>query len=135
MKDKDEQLIYCKELKKYLIEIFELLDIPTSQSVLGRNCIEFYAIRTCTAENRIKELKDQLKHKEQGCEELNSDNRYFVDRIMSLEELTDKYELAFDEIEKNIKDYCKNMCMTETKETCGSCQNTEVLDIIDRVKK
>lgn len=44
----------------------------------------------------------QLKRKEQECKELNSDNRYFVNKIISLESLTDKYELAFKEIEKII---------------------------------
>lgn len=50
----------------------------------------------------IKNLYNKLKIKEQECEELNSDNRYFVDKIISLESLTDKYELAFKEIEKII---------------------------------
>ena len=46
----------------------------------------------------------------------------------------DNYRQALDEIEQNIKDYCKNMCMTETRETCEICQNTEVLNIINKVK-
>lgn len=46
-----------------------------------------------------------------------------------------KYKQALDEIEKNLKGYCKNMCMAETKETCESCQNTEILDIINKAKK
>lgn len=50
----------------------------------------------------IKNLYNKLKIKEQECEELNSDNRYFVDKIISLESLTDKYELALKEIEKII---------------------------------
>lgn len=50
---------------------------------------------------RLKQI-EKLKHKEQECEELNSDNRYFVNKIISLESLTDKYELAFKEIEKII---------------------------------
>lgn len=55
-----------------------------------------------TDECFIKNLYNKLKIKEQECEELNSDNRYFVDKIISLESLTDKYELAFKEIEKII---------------------------------
>ena len=50
----------------------------------------------------IKNLYNKLKIKEQECEELNSDNRYFVNKIISLESLTDKYELALKEIEKII---------------------------------
>lgn len=43
-------------------------------------------------------------------------------------------EQALDEIENIIKGYCKNMCMAETKETCDGCQNTEILNIINKVK-
>ena len=50
----------------------------------------------------IKNLYNNLKIKEQECKELNNDNRYFVNKIISLELLTDKYELAFKEIEKII---------------------------------
>ena len=44
-------------------------------------------------------------------------------------------EQALDKIENSTKGYCKNMCMTETKETCESCQNTEILGIINKVKE
>lgn len=47
----------------------------------------------------------------------------------------DRYKQALDRIEKDIKDYCKNMCMAETKETCESCQNTEILNIINKAKE
>lgn len=43
-------------------------------------------------------------------------------------------EQALDEIENIIKGYCKNMCMSGTKETCESCQNTEILNIINKAK-
>lgn len=60
------------ELRKYIIDICELLDINTSQSVLGANCLEFYAVLYSTAENKIGDLQEQLKRKEQECEELHS---------------------------------------------------------------
>lgn len=60
---------------------------------------ELHETRYC--ENCL-ELQQKLQIKEQECEELNSDNRYFVNKIISLESLTDKYELAFKEIEKII---------------------------------
>lgn len=62
------------ELAKYLMEIFELLCIDSCQSLLGYNCIEFYAVRSDTAINRIKELK----HKEQ---ELNKALREDNERL------------------------------------------------------
>ena len=59
------------ELRKYIIDICELLDIDTRQSVLGANCLEFYAVLSSTAKNKIKDLHEQLKRKEQECEEEN----------------------------------------------------------------
>ena len=46
------------ELRKYIIDICDLLDINTKQSLLGSNCLEFYAVLSSTAENKIKELKE-----------------------------------------------------------------------------
>ena len=55
------------ELRKYIIDICNLLYIDTSQSVLGANCLEFYAVLCSTAENKIKDLQEQLKRKEEEC--------------------------------------------------------------------
>lgn len=48
----------------------------------------------------IKRLYKQLKRKEQECEELKGENFTFVDLIKTQEELIDKYEQSFDEIEE-----------------------------------
>ena len=53
----------------------------------------------------IEEQNEYIKTKEQECEELNSDNRYFVNKIISLELLTDKYEQAIGKIEDIADDY------------------------------
>ena len=53
------------ELRKYIIDICELLDIDTSQSVLGANCLEFYAVISSVAKDKIKDLRQQLEHKEE----------------------------------------------------------------------
>ena len=58
------------ELRKYIIDICNLLYIDTSQSVLGANCLEFYAVLCSTAENKIKDLQEQLKRKEQALDEI-----------------------------------------------------------------
>lgn len=47
------------ELRKYIIDICKLLGIDTRQSLLGANCLEFYAVLSSTAENKIKELKER----------------------------------------------------------------------------
>lgn len=66
------------ELRKYIIDICKLLDIDTNQSVLGANCLEFYAVLCSTVNNKIKDLQQQLKRtgqklqaKEQECEKIN----------------------------------------------------------------
>lgn len=46
-----------RELRKYIINICNLLGIDTRQSLLGANCLEFYAVLSSTAENKIKELR------------------------------------------------------------------------------
>lgn len=81
----------------------------------------------------------QLKRKEQECKELNSDNRYFVNKIISLELLTDKYEQALDEIERFCKDVCDS-CKKFTPNrqsdiSCRFCQPTQILHIINEVKE
>ena len=58
------------ELRKYIIDICNLLYIDTSQSVLGANCLEFYAVLCSTAENKIRGLQEQLKRKQNELEEL-----------------------------------------------------------------
>lgn len=52
------------ELRKYIIDICELLGIDTSQSILGASCLEFYAVLSSTAKDKIKDLQEQLKCKE-----------------------------------------------------------------------
>ena len=56
-------------------------------------------------------------------------------QLKQKEQEVNKFKQALDEIEKNIKGYCKNMCMAETKETCDNCQNTEILNIINETKR
>ena len=53
------------ELRKYIIDICELLDIDTGQSVLGANCLEFYAVLSSTAKDKIRGLQEQLSRKEE----------------------------------------------------------------------
>lgn len=49
------------ELRKYIIGICELLAINTGSSVLGANCIEFYAVLFSTAKNKIGKLQSYTR--------------------------------------------------------------------------
>jgi hypothetical protein len=56
-----KQLIHERdELRKYIIDICKSLGINSEQSLLGSNCLEFYAILTATAKNRIKRYEQAL---------------------------------------------------------------------------
>lgn len=94
---------------------------------------------SCESSNNSNCYFKQLKRKEQECDELKEelarieeDLKYQCVDCMNIK--SDRYRKGLEEIEKNIKDYCKNMCMTETKETCEGCQNTGILNIINKAK-
>lgn len=132
------------ELRKYIIDICKLLDINTNQSVLGANCLEFYAVLCSTAENKIKDLQEQLRRKEEElqaqrnfttqeqrkiycvaydktCEtgnECKQKKCVFKDRL--------KYKQALDEIEKYLD--------VQQKYFDGEDYHN-LLDIINKVKE
>ena len=132
------------ELRKYIIDICGLLDIDTSQSVLGANCLEFYAVLSSTAKDKIKDLQKQLKRKEEElqaqrnftaqeqrkiycvaydktCEtgnECKQKKCVFKDRL--------KYKQALDEIEKYLD--------VQQKYFDGEDYHN-LLDIINKVKE
>ena len=49
------------ELRKYIIDICKLLDMNTEQSLLGANCLEFYAVLSSVARDRIRKYKQAKK--------------------------------------------------------------------------
>lgn len=65
-REQEERLMNERnELRKYIIDICELLGIDTSQFILGANCLEFYAVLSSTAKDKIRELQEELKRKEE----------------------------------------------------------------------
>lgn len=101
------------ELRKYIIDICKSLDIDTSQSVLGANCLEFYAVLSSVAKDRISSLQEQLKRKEQECEELK-------------QTLTEIKEIA-----ENREIFCEN-CSSEIESfTCDDCGYVKILQKIN----
>lgn len=149
------------ELRKYITDICKSLDIDTGQSVLGANCLEFYAVLSSTAvdkayymegyiktvENARDEFHQELKRKEQECEKL----KLQLNSAMDLSEGTlrlysnhknQKYKQALDEIKENIKalnneyfynDFCDcNDC--DMKGGCSHYRKSIILNIINKVK-
>ena len=105
------------ELRKYLIDICNLLSIDTRQSLLGTNCLEFYTVLSSTAENKIKELKEWREANQPTgiCETCT---------VKSVEDMY-KYKKALDEIGKLIPKF-------ESSDGCDygdfDCENCSDLD-------
>ena len=99
--------------------------------------------RSYTVEAFLNMCNGKL-HTNYTIEEINKATRAFLDKynyleihinpLITEEEPVNKYKQALDEIEKNIKDYCKYMCMAETMEICEDCQITEIQDIINNAR-
>lgn len=139
-----KQLMHeCSELRKYIINICELLDIDTSQSVLGANCLEFYAVLSSTANDKINymegyirtlenardEFGQELKRKEQECEELKQWKKgaenLFKAQIDNPDKIINRYKQALDEIEN----YCKECNLKADFTAC------DILNIINKVEE
>lgn len=100
------------ELRKYMIDVCKLLGIDTSQSVLGANCLEFYAVLSSTAKNKINYMEgyirtventrdkfdQELKRKEQALSELFNCLRQANRKRYA-------YKQALDEIEQTINNF------------------------------
>lgn len=154
-----KQLIHERnELRKYIIDICELLDINTSQSVLGANCLEFYAVLCSTAKNKINytegyirtvenakdEFFQELKRKEQEYEELKEQYKKVEDMMIKsganmCGELQNLYR-TLDEIkeiaEKTKKDICNN-CSWENTDSCDPEDYTcgEFIKILQKISE
>lgn len=95
-------------------------------------------LESMLAENKYREFSGKsLAYTEENFDSLAKEIENFINKNQNKtqEELINKYKQALDEIEKNIKDYCRFMCMAETGETCEGCPNTEILDTINRTKE
>ena len=108
-----KQLIHERnELRKYIIDICKSLDINTSQSVLGANCLEFYAVLSSVAKDKMKDLQEQLKRKEQECNklyiQLKADEEYHKEEENTLRKIIKNKE------ERNIELYKENNKLKQT---------------------
>lgn len=79
------------ELRKYIIDVCELLDINSNQSVLRANCVEFYAVLSSTAKNRIRKYKQAFDEIENIADDYNR-----------VEKTSQYYRDGFDQIQNII---------------------------------
>lgn len=86
----------------------------------------------------VAELKQECEELKKKLRKFELENTTLQNRYQQVAGATTEaahYLKALEEIEENIKSYCKDMCMAETKETCEICHNTNILAIIDMVKR
>ena len=133
-----KQLIHERnELRKYIIDICKSLDINTSQSVLGANCLEFYAVLSSVAKDRMKDLQEQLKRKEQECEEL----KHEVELMMDCESCKiDEYKQTLTEIkdmcsEMNCESLMQNSWYGNTDFKMGCCEKLFKKQILQKIRE
>lgn len=117
------------ELRKYITDICKLLDINTDQSVLGANCLEFYAVLSSTAKNKIDYMEGYIRTLENARDEFKQE--------------CNSYKQALKEIEKQVKamnnecfydDICDcNNC--DMKNGCSYYRKFNILGIINGVKE
>lgn len=94
---------------------------------------------------KILQQLDQLKAENEDLKNkyniLKEHSRYYKNEGKKYKKEIGKLKAAKEQAEQKLerirgicKSYCKLMCLCETKETCESCINTEVLQIIDEVE-
>lgn len=101
---------------------------------------EFFTYKAGSMKLLLLNTLEYIEQEEEECERLRewqtANEPTEICKTCTTKSVEDmyKYKQALDEIEENIKEYCKNMCMADTRETCEICQNTEVLDIIRKTE-
>lgn len=109
---KEIELEACvKELEKYLQELFETLKIDNT-GIFWDNSLEYYATRTTTAKNKIKEL-DEIAIKLNTRVEQQTEEKYNLN--MDVLKLERKLKIA----EKALKYYTDGEDICEAKLQCS----------------
>ena len=143
-KDNVQTLYIDKELRKYVMEVFETESMYSSINPENANFEEDYDVKikhfcsnwhnSCESANNSNCYFKQLAHKTQECEELKRK----VELMMDCADCkVDKYKQALDEIEKELKEdiYCENQeCGCDDFEECLKCTKEHILDIINKAK-
>lgn len=81
-----------------------------------------------------KKTLKQLARKTQECEELKKDRINIIKEDAKDYRKLQQAEQKLKRIKQVCEDYCEQMCLCDSRETCKDCINTEILQIIDKVK-
>lgn len=110
------------ELRKYIIDICKLLDIDTSQSVLGANCLEFYAVLCSTAKNKISYMEGYIRTVENARDEFAQELKRKKEELQAQRNFTSQEQR---------KIYC--VAYDKTCETGNECKQKKCV-FKDRLK-
>lgn len=149
MTDKEENLIekeqikifkhYISELTKYIEETATILDINTSATILGKNCIEYWAVLSSASNNAIKKLQQENEELKQSQEDAEKVLKNILDNFDKME---NHYRKALEEIEEITQNHIindfSNWNIGEISDdivadyVLANCK--QILDIINKVK-
>lgn len=120
---------YISELCKYAEETAAILGLDTSATILGRGCIEYWAVLSSASNNAIKKLQQEngeLKN------ELDLYKTWYRAKHDDVKNCLGCYRKALDEIEKRLKKYESTgddeFALIEYKNL------RDILEIINKVK-
>lgn len=107
---------YISELTKYIEETATILDINTSATILGKNCIEYWAVLSSASNNAIKKLQQENEELKQFQEDAKKVLKTILDNFDKME---NRYRKALEEIENVSKKGLNSICY---KSNCSRCQ-------------
>ena len=129
------------ELRKYIIDICKSLDIDTSQSVLGADCLEFYAVLSSVAKDRISSLQEQLKRKGRECKELKEKVKELrqgwinCDKERNLQEANSEFRQRVINRYKQTISSIKNIVEEDFNHTCWETYAGQLEQILQKISE
>lgn len=93
---------YISELCKYAEETAAILGLDTSATILGKGCIEYWAVLSSASNNTIKKLQQENGELKQFQEDAEKVLKNILDNFDKME---NHYRNAINEIDKRLKKY------------------------------
>lgn len=121
---------YNDELTKYILEIGELFNITQQPTIMGKNCIEYYAILSSTISNRIKDLQTEN-------EKLKKSSGFWGRTTARTQDESDRYKQVLKEIQQELRQslYCESQeCGCDDYEECLECTKNQILQKCEVLK-
>ena len=118
---------YISELCKYAEETATILGLDTSATILGRGCIEYWAVLSSASNDAIKKLQQEngeLKN------ELDLYKTWYRAKHDDVKNCLGCYRKALEEIEK----YCNYKFCDKFGEFTELINKNSILDIINKAK-